>query len=198
MSDGVLNRALLKNEDNGKELTVHFNPKELSVSKSIPWAKHKTSESDAPTLEFTASEPKTLDVELLFDTYEKKTSVHDEIAKLDDLCKIINKSDKKRPPMVTWTWGKEMPTFKGVVMSLGVKYTMFLNDGTPCRATVTLKLQEASKVVSKDEGQDHRATNAAAGNDQIAGTSQTGAAPPAGGTAPGGAAPAGGSTPAGG
>jgi len=170
MAANSLTRAMIRNEDTGETMTVHFNPKELSIDKSVPWQKHKTSESDAPTLEFTASEPKTLGVELLFDTYETnpKRSVHGEIAKLDKLCKIINKDDKKRPPMVTWTWGDKMPTFKGVVESLAVKYTMFLADGTPCRATVTLKMKEASKVVAKDEGKDHRAKDEAAGNDQNA------------------------------
>lgn len=176
-NEGQITRALIKNEDTGEQMTVHFNPKELSIDKSVPWQKHKTSESDAPTLEFTASEPKTLGVELLFDTYEKGSSVHDEVKKLDKLCKIINKDDKKRPPMVTWTWGTSMPTFKGVVESLGVKYTMFLADGTPCRATVTLKMKEASKVMAKDTAADSGRGAAAEGNhDAVPGT------PGAGGT----------------
>ncbi len=179
-NEGQITRALIKNEDTGEQMTVHFNPKELSIDKSVPWQKHKTSESDAPTLEFTASEPKTLGVELLFDTYEKQTSVHNEVKKLDKLCKIINKDDKKRPPMVTWTWGDKMPTFKGVVESLGVKYTMFLADGTPCRATVTLKMKEASKVMAKDTASDSGRADAEANNSDTV-------APPAGsggGTAP--------------
>ncbi len=179
-NEGQITRALIRNEDTGDEVTVHFNPKELSIDKAVPWQKHKTSESDAPTLEFTASDPKTMGVELLFDTYEQRTNVQDEIAKLDKLCKIINKDDKKRPPMVTWTWGDKMPTFKGVVESLGVKYTMFLNNGTPCRATVTLKLKEASKVMSKDTSADSgRGAAAAAGDDDV--REPSGGAP-AGGT----------------
>lgn len=33
-----------------------------------------------------------------------------------------------------------------------VKYTMFLPDGTPVRATASVKLKEASKLTSKKEG----------------------------------------------
>ena len=43
-------------------------------SNRTSWNKHKNVESDAPTLEFTAAEPKTLAVELFFDTYEEKST----------------------------------------------------------------------------------------------------------------------------
>jgi hypothetical protein len=38
-------------------------------------------------------------------------------------------------------WGN-FPPFKGVIEQLSVKYTMFFPDGTPCRATATVKLKE--------------------------------------------------------
>lgn len=49
-----------------------FNPKEIAVDKSVPWQKHKNTEGDSPTLEFTAGEPKTMNAELMFDTYESE------------------------------------------------------------------------------------------------------------------------------
>lgn len=39
----------------------------------VPWQKHKNSEGDEPTLEFKTGEPKALDAELMFDSYESKT-----------------------------------------------------------------------------------------------------------------------------
>ncbi len=42
---------------------------------SVPWQKHKSSEGDAPTLEFKDAEPKTLAVDLMFDSYEKGATV---------------------------------------------------------------------------------------------------------------------------
>lgn len=45
------------------------------VDKQVPWQKHKNAEGDAPTLEFTAAEPMTMQVDLMFDTYEEKTTV---------------------------------------------------------------------------------------------------------------------------
>ena len=47
-------KCLIKNLDGGPDLTAYFNPKELSVDKTVPWNKHKTSKGDNPTLEFTA------------------------------------------------------------------------------------------------------------------------------------------------
>ncbi len=55
----------------------------------------------------------------------------------------------KRPPMIAVVWGSKQSTFKGVVESMNVKYTMFLEDGTPRRATVSLKMKRADSATSK-------------------------------------------------
>lgn len=123
---------------------AQFNPKELSVDKQVPWKKHKTSEADNPTLEFTAAEPKTLSVELLFDTFENGTSVQELISPLEILATVDPM--KKRPPLVRFTWGNALPVFTGVIESINVKYTLFLPDGTPVRAAVAVAVKEATTV----------------------------------------------------
>ena len=50
-------------------------------------------------------------------------------------------ADLHRPPLVMFSWGGF--TFKGVVESLTIRYTMFLPDGKPCRATANLSIKEA-------------------------------------------------------
>jgi hypothetical protein len=50
-------------------------------------------------------------------------------------------ADKHRPPLVMFSWGGFQ--FKGVVESLTMRYTMFLPDGKPCRATANLSIKEA-------------------------------------------------------
>ena len=47
-------------------------------------------------------------------------------------------------------WSGE-PRFRGVIASLGVKYTMFFEDGTPTRATVNLAMKQAKRLQSKEE-----------------------------------------------
>jgi hypothetical protein len=44
-----------------------------------------------------------------------------------------------------------LPVFKGVVEQLTTKYTMFLPDGTPVRATVSLRMRQAGKLLNQSE-----------------------------------------------
>jgi hypothetical protein len=123
---------------------AQFNPKEISIDKSVPWKKHKSSEGDAPTLEFTAAEPRTLGAELLFDTFEAGTNVQNLIAPLEKLATVD--PTRKRPPLIQFSWGSKFPAFAGVIESISVKYTLFLPDGTPVRATVAVTVKEAASV----------------------------------------------------
>ena len=40
-----------------------------------------------------------------------------------------------------------------ILEALGVKYTLFLPDGTPVRATVNLKMKQANKLMNKKEAE---------------------------------------------
>lgn len=134
-------------------IDVYFNPKEITIDKPVPWQKHKNVEGDEPTLEFTAAEPKTLACELMFDMFEERGDVYETyISQLEKLALIDD--THKRPPLCTFTWGSKMPVFKGVVESLNVKYTLFLPDGTPCRATVNLKMKQANRLLNKKEAEE--------------------------------------------
>lgn len=127
-------------------VTFYFNPKEISVDKSVPWGHHDAAGQDEPKLEFTHGKPHSLSFELFFDGYETRTNVSGLVAQLE---KFVATQDKHRPPMVTFVWGAG-PTFTGVLGSVSAKYTMFLADGTPCRATVNLRMHEASSVSFPD------------------------------------------------
>jgi len=132
-------------ETDDPPFVAQFNPKEIGIDKSVPWEKHRASEGDSPTLEFTGAEPKTLNVELLFDLFETGGNVHDVfVQKLEQLA-LVN-ADKKRPPMVLVVWGGNFPAFTGVIESVSVKYTLFLPDGTPVRATMNVSFKQAAAV----------------------------------------------------
>ncbi|TMA10470.1 MAG: LysM peptidoglycan-binding domain-containing protein, partial [Deltaproteobacteria bacterium] len=80
-----------------------------------------------------------LNVELFFDTYEEKKDVRTEhTEKILDLA-VVN-ADKHRPPKVMFAWGGFK--FTGFIESLTVRYTMFLPDGKPCRATANVSMKE--------------------------------------------------------
>ena len=140
-------------EGNAPPFEVQFNPKEITIDKPVPWEKGKKSTDDSPALEFTAAEPKTLACELMFDTFEQRGDVYKTyISRLEQLVSLD--SNTKRPPMVTFVWGSKFPTFKGVIENMNVKYTMFLEDGTPCRATVTVKMKQADSTTTKKSSEE--------------------------------------------
>jgi hypothetical protein len=136
----TLEKAKLMNVDKGTSQDVLFNPKEYSVQKSVQWEPHKAPGLDTPEQEFTSGNPAVLSVELFFDTYEEKKDVRK--AHTDPIMALaLVDPDKHRPPLVMFSWGGFQ--FKGVVESLTLRYTMFLPDGKPCRATANLSVKEA-------------------------------------------------------
>jgi hypothetical protein len=136
-------KCMIKNLDTGTSIEAFFNPKEVGINKKVPWNEHKSTKANTPELEFTDAAPKELQIELLFDTYEARNCVYKEyVSVLESFTQIISQ-ELRRPPMCIFLWGKNFPSFMGVIESLNTKYTMFLPDGTPVRATVSLSMKEA-------------------------------------------------------
>jgi contractile injection system tube protein len=129
-------------------VTAMFNPKEVAIDKSVPWQKAR-SVGDQSSLEFTSAEGRLMSFELMFDGFESGTNVHTAfVANLlkPTLAQDVGASDgTKRPPRVSVKWGV-FPEFQGVIESVSTKYTMFLPDGTPVRATCHVEIREASHV----------------------------------------------------
>jgi len=134
----TLEKAKLQNFDTNDSFDVLFNPKEYSIEKSVQWEPHKSPGLDTPEQEFTSGNPSVLSVELFFDTYEAKSDVKEHTDKVMKLALVD--ADKHRPPLVVFVWGST--NFKGFVESLTLRYTMFLSDGKPCRATAALSIKE--------------------------------------------------------
>lgn len=142
------------------EVVAQFNPKEIGIDKSVPWSKHGNAKSDAPELEFTNGENRSMSLELFFDGFEQQKSVLPEVEKLHSMSKIregVSKESEKHPPLVLLAWGPNFPRFTGVIESLNTKYTMFLEDGTPVRATCTLKIKETSGISEEKPEQGQQA-----------------------------------------
>jgi len=123
----------------------------MSIDDAANWTPSANSIGDAPTMEFTSGEPKTLSLELMFDSFEKRENVHDKFVQpLESL--VASDPQLDRPPMVQVTWGQTLPAFKGVVSNIQTKYTMFLPDGTPVRATCNVVMKQASSASKKKPG----------------------------------------------
>lgn len=130
---------------------AQYNPRELTIDKSVPWQEHKVTKKDDPDLEFTGGGARTMSLELTFDGFETGQSVEESIDALTAMAQVrdpdATDAEHLRPHRVAVVWGsrEKMPAFRGVIESLSTKYTMFLPDGTPARAVCTIKIKEAQR-----------------------------------------------------
>jgi len=158
-------------DDPIKQVRAQYNPKELQIDKSIPWGEHKPNDGSSgqkskkkqqqvsqADLEFKGAPTRSMTVELLFDGYEEAESVEPDIRLLEELSSVqdapANQPDLRRPHHCVVAWGpsqESMRPFRCVIESLSVKYTMWDRNGTPLRATCTVKLKEA-QVMNSSKG----------------------------------------------
>jgi LysM repeat protein len=147
----ALKRVRIENLDtnevieSGESGGVFFNPNQYTLTKKVSWKQDKMRGFDTPRPQFDRGEPLTLSFSLLFDSYEAKTDVRSLTAKVAKLAQVAK--DLKRPPVVKIFWGDDAEPyaglpFTGVVDSLTQKFTLFLDTGTPVRATLDLGLHE--------------------------------------------------------
>lgn len=153
-------------------VTSKYNPKELSFVKKANWSAGSAAKMDYPTRQFTNGEPITLTLELFFDEYEDEGDVRPDIMKLMQFVHKHDELDDGRPPMVQLIWGGRVgesiaarmssgidplgigKPFRGVVTSVDTKYTMFLENGTPCRASVKVSITQADEIEMGSSGEE--------------------------------------------
>jgi nucleoid-associated protein YgaU len=148
-----------------------FNPNEISLSRSVEWHERKPASyggrrsAPEPEQEFGGVSPETLSIDLFFDTYESRASASGwqqvasfvqptnpfqasdatNVTKLTDRVVQLAEVDpeKHRPPVCKLSWGAFTNIFTGVLTSLDQKFTLFLADGTPVRATLSCSFVES-------------------------------------------------------
>lgn len=163
---GALSRLTILHEKKQRdvfdgEIVARFNPNHLRYDHRVEW---RAAGTVAPSIaagyqrmEFQATPPATLAVELFFDTYEGAPSTGTsgllDTAPVDRLSEgDVNASDVtnstamvaglaqvasglRRPPVCRLAWGKAL-LFEGVLTQLQQDLTFFMPDGTPVRATL--------------------------------------------------------------
>ena len=135
-------KAKINNTDTGDDLEVCFNPREYTLSKRAPWAEHNIQGLDSPKYEWTSGQAMMLNVELLFDAYELDGAARNARQWTDKLqeMQLVN-GDLHRPPILLFLWGKKL-NFKCVLKNTSIRFTMFLDDGTPVRAVAACQFME--------------------------------------------------------
>jgi LysM repeat protein len=147
----ALTRVRIENVDTGEVIQsgesggVFFNPNQYTLTKKVSWKQDKMPGFNVSRPQFERGEPLALSFSLLFDSYEARKDVRKLTAKVAKLTQVIG--SEKRPPVVKIIWGDDAPPyaglpFTGVVESVTQKFTMFLDTGTPVRATLDLALHE--------------------------------------------------------
>jgi hypothetical protein len=145
-------KAYIWNEDKGsKVVDCLFNPTEYSFSKSNTWAPGKVVGKNLPLANFQGGGATTLTVSLLFDTYAiaQPTDVRKYTEKVFGLMTVDPslqdpQSKSSRPPVVSFRWGNSW-SFKAVITQITQKFTLFISDGTPVRATLDVTFQQVEQ-----------------------------------------------------
>lgn len=157
MAQSGLVKAEIVSVESGDRVKCLFNPKEYTFSKQNNWKDQQTG-NNVPQIEFGGGQPASLQMELFFDTYAQakaggapkdvRKEYTDKIWKLMIVDpKLVDAKNKKgRPPKVIFQWGQTW-LFKAVIASITQKFTMFIHDGTPVRATLNVTFRQV-----EDEG----------------------------------------------
>lgn len=145
-----------------------FNPTEYSVEKGNTIAQAAIPGLEAPILQYVHGNMRTLSMELFFDTYEEATDVTDETDRIYELLNIDPSTHA--PPICNLSWGAFQ--FRGVLDHVSGRFSLFLADGTPVRATLSVVFNEFVDVdvlvqEQPTESADHRKTRLVKAGDRI-------------------------------
>jgi LysM repeat protein len=127
------------------EIPILFNPREYSLNKSNKFQDTTIPGLSSPITQFVSGSAESLTMDLFFDTYEKRTDVREYTDKIDTLLKIDK--DIHAPPICEFIWGGK--PFKAVVERVNKKFTMFLSDGVPVRATLSVTFKEYKTITEQ-------------------------------------------------
>lgn len=129
-------------------IEVLFNPTEYSIERSNVYQAAAAPGMPSPLLQFVNGNADTLTMELFFDTYTDgaRRDVREYTRRVVDLTGM--ERTLHAPSPVKFTWGRAL-TFQAVVERVGQKYTMFLADGTPVRATLSVVFKEYKTIAEQ-------------------------------------------------
>jgi len=132
--------TILEGRNRGRELRVHFNPTEYAVEHGASYQETPVPGLSNPILQFVNGAAEVLTMELLFDTYTDGggRDVSEDTRQFIDLLAID--ADTHAPPRVEFKWG--VFAFRAVVEKISQRFTMFLGDGTPVRATLSVTFKQ--------------------------------------------------------
>ena len=134
----ALEKASITNLQTGNRIAVMFNPEEYSLDISNSFSEVGIPGLGTPPLQYVRGTTTTLKMELFFDTLEQRQDVRRDAGKITDL--LEQDPVTKAPPVLLFSWGGF--NFECVLESVTQRMTLFIEDGTPVRATLSVSFKE--------------------------------------------------------
>lgn len=135
---------------------VMFNPTEYNLELASNFSSTSLPGLNNPVLQFVHGEAQNLSMDLLFDTYTNERGA-DVSRRTKELAQaLLIDGDLHAPPPVLFVWGSF--SFQAVVERLSQRFTMFLADGTPVRATLSVTFKQYQPI--REQLQNPRRTSA--------------------------------------
>jgi hypothetical protein len=130
----------------GPDIPVLYNPNQYSFEKGVQLAEMGVPGLGAPILQYVRGNARSLSMELFFDTYETGEDVRTYTNELYALMNV--ESETHVPAICRFAWGpgkwgkRDEASFRCIVERVSGRFTLFLPDGTPVRATLNVTLRE--------------------------------------------------------
>lgn len=142
----------------GQQIEVLFNPGEYTIDKSNTFQGAQIPGLSLPVTQFVSGNADILSMDLFFDTYSK-SSRRGSVIQNEDVRKYTRQiaslmeidGHLHAPPICEFIWGPPMSErkglqFTGIIEKIVQKFTYFLDDGTPVRATLNVTFKEYKTV----------------------------------------------------
>jgi nucleoid-associated protein YgaU len=137
-----LEKATITKLSTSEQISVMFNPAEYSFDVGNTFAEIDIPGLRTPPIQYVRGNAKSLRMELFFDTYESASDVR--AATLQVTALLDPEPQSQAPPILLFNWGGF--ALKCVLETVAQRFTMFLDDGTPVRATLTTTFKEYEEV----------------------------------------------------
>lgn len=144
---------VLSGKQKNTKIEVLYNPAEYTIEKSNTFQSVAIPGLEAPVQQFVAGNAKTLTMKLFFDTYTRtRGEIEDVRNHTGKIMKLLDiDPELHAPPVCEFIWGEHPQTpgklaFKAIIERINQNFTLFLDSGTPVRATLDVTFKEYRTV----------------------------------------------------
>lgn len=137
-----LTKAVIINTQSGERIPVMYNPEEYRIDQGNEIAEIGVPGLATPPIQYVRGRTRTLSMELFFDTYERGEDVR---SRTQQVVGLLDPDPRTlAPPVLLFVMGQF--SFQCVLAEANQHYTMFLAEGTPVRARLSVRFQEYTRV----------------------------------------------------